>query len=43
MGFRRAPVCLAGGAGVHDVRVVFVVMGVLLGCLPFTAELEEAW
>ena len=32
-----------GRAGVHDVRVVFVVMGVLLGWLPFTAELEEAW
>ena len=32
-----------GRAGVHDVRVVFVATGVLLGCLPFTAELEEAW
>ena len=32
-----------GRAVVYDVRVVFVVMGVLLGCLPFTAELEEAW
>ena len=32
-----------GRAVVHDVRVVFVATGVLLGCLPFTAELEEAW
>ena len=24
-------------------RVVFVATGVLLGCLPFTAELEEVW
>ena len=43
MGFRRALSAWQGRAGVHDVRVVFVVMGVLLGCLPFTAELEEAW
>lgn len=38
-GLAARPVCLTGGAGVHDVRVVFVATGVAAG----PAELGEAW